>query len=682
MSLEIVNTSPKLKVYDFIVGDKNVVIENTQTGTQAILPLESLDFLELIDGTRSVKQIIAEVFEKTGKIYFDTVIKVIKLLNDIELLEDLGLEFDSISVDKSPRNQSSSIFVRPFYKLMIIKKISFGLNRGILSYLMFAVLVTGACLGINQILNDSFGFEMGNFLKSRFGYSKAIFHYFIITSALLSIRGLYKIIYQLFVCSNVYGIQFRVNFLSVSLDVLDNSIYTLTRKIHAILYFVSANLIFIASAFVFAIIFPKHFLINDVYIIAILLTLNFLDPFRKGDLTNAFHFVYAQDQLESLSPYLKNKTFSGLFKTSGNSNDDLRFAIYSFLAILWAVSFTLFASDLMVYNFPRLLFEIQIGGEVEMINAGLIFLLLTFNFLYLFIDLAHTVLHNIFSPLSRSLIRMKSKGKEITVDEVFQEGALEKIKKDFVLGTLSEKAIRFLLSQSSIKKMKANSNLIVQGDRSKNVYFVLEGEINVSIKEFSTKVKNIVDLRSPCIVGEIALLKEVDRTASVITKTNVTYVEIKPRIFKKLVENELFKDDYERLINRIELSQYISSASLFADFPSEIMHLFVEAGDMVIFPPDQNIVEQDENDKTFYLLLKGSVDIIKDGEKITELHQGDYFGEIALLANSKRTATVRTTEKCLFLFIESDKFWKILINNIDLGIYLEAVTKQRIEGSQ
>ena len=30
-------------------------------------------------------------------------------------------------------------------------------------------------------------------------------------------------------------------------------------------------------------------------------------------------------------------------------------------------------------------------------------------------------------------------------------------------------------------------------------------------------------------------------------------------------------------------------------------------------------------------------------------------------------------------YIESDKFWKILIDNIELGIYLEAITKQRIE---
>jgi CRP-like cAMP-binding protein len=679
MSLKIVNASPKLLEHEFIVGDKSVVIENTQTQNQAILPLECLDFLELIDGTRTVKQIIAEVFDKTGQIYFDTVIKVIKLLDDVNLLEGVDGHVDSISEDKSPHNQPSSIFVRAFQQIMIVKKIDKGLNKGYLSYVLCIIVLAGAYFGIDHIVNGASKFEIGNFLKSRYGYSKAILHYFIIASTLLSIRGLIRALYQFCVCKNIYGIHIRFNLLSLSVDVLDNSVYTLTNKLHAILYFVAGNFSFFTAAFIFELIFPTHFLLNDVYIVAILFTLNHLDPFRKGDLSNAFHFLYAEEQLESLSPYLKNNAFSGIFKTSLDSSEDIRFAIYSFLAIAWAVSFTLFSSDLMVHNFPRLLLEIQVGKSVAMVNAIVLLCLLGFNFLYLFTDLAHTILRNIFSPLMKPFKKMRSKGKRIKDDDVLHAGIVDKLKKDIILGTLSEPALKFLLGQCSVNKVTEGSYLIMQGDKSKNVFFAIEGQLKVNIRESSSQVKEIVELHSPCIVGEIALIKETDRTANVIAKTDVTYVEMPFHVFKTMIEEESYKDDYTRLLKRIELSQFISSASLFADFPNEIMNLFVEAGDMVIFPENQNIVDQGESDKTFYMLLKGSVDIIKDGEKVADLHQGDYFGEIALLANSKRTATVRTTEQCLFLYIESDKFWKILIGNIELGIYLEAITKQRVE---
>src|SRR5215218_7822688 len=45
----------------------------------------------------------------------------------------------------------------------------------------------------------------------------------------------------------------------------------------------------------------------------------------------------------------------------------------------------------------------------------------------------------------------------------------------------------------------------------------------------------------------------------------------------------------------------------------------------------------------FFVIENGTADVIRGGEKIRELGPGDFFGEIALLEEDRRTATVKAT---------------------------------------
>jgi CRP-like cAMP-binding protein len=67
-----------------------------------------------------------------------------------------------------------------------------------------------------------------------------------------------------------------------------------------------------------------------------------------------------------------------------------------------------------------------------------------------------------------------------------------------------------------------------------------------------------------------------------------------------------------------------------------------------VFPPDTNIVRQGEVGDKFYILLDGRADVyIKDATAnevyVNQLQRGQYFGEMALLGNGVRGATVKTS---------------------------------------
>lgn len=78
--------------------------------------------------------------------------------------------------------------------------------------------------------------------------------------------------------------------------------------------------------------------------------------------------------------------------------------------------------------------------------------------------------------------------------------------------------------------------------------------------------------------------------------------------------------------------------------------------------PDDIIIEQDEEAFHFFFIAEGQCEVsLCDHKKsITHipklLNQGDYFGEVALIFDCKRTATVKSTNYCTFARIEKPVF--------------------------
>jgi MFS family permease len=70
----------------------------------------------------------------------------------------------------------------------------------------------------------------------------------------------------------------------------------------------------------------------------------------------------------------------------------------------------------------------------------------------------------------------------------------------------------------------------------------------------------------------------------------------------------------------------------------------------------EEVVRQGEPGDRFYVIDTGSVDVYVDGQLTTRLGPGEYFGEIALLRDTPRTATVRTREDGLLLTLSRDSF--------------------------
>lgn len=659
-------------------GDKNIVVEHVRTHAEVVLPKQHHGILKLLDGKNSIQDISSQLYKSQGQVSFNSIIRTIKLLQELNLLEGVDGEFDDVQDDKCPHDQKPSILNRPVFELKLLGKVT---SRWPTNDLVFYGL--SACLTLLMVFGYTAfkGVDFSQFLKSSNGYEEAFPRLFLISSLLMSIKGMLQGILLLTSVGTFYRPTLRLLPYALVFGVNDSSIYSHLRKKVIITYAALSGFLYLISFSALAWLPPFKNYSSDLAVLAILLTFIDLNPYRRSDLTKIFNFFYAEAQLKNVMPYLKNCTLTGLWKETGaKASDEIRYVIYSVLSLSWAITFALFSFEVTLQAFPHLFFQVQLGQFNSSASAAGIILLLSFLTGYLLIDLTKTIIQNVFSPLLSQMMKVQSKAqtKTYTKDDLSFDLIKENFKLNMFFNHLSESAIDYLIKNSVVKEIKKGSHLIVQGDNNQDVFFLIRGRVEVNVREKTGRVKHVATLGPQAVIGEKSILEDCDRTANVVATEDLVYLELPEKIFSQLFEQKQYSADYEKLINRIQISQFVSSANLFKDFPPEIINMFVESGDLVLFPAGHNVVDEGEQDKTFYLLVKGSVEVHKQGKKVSQLQQGDFFGEIALIANVPRTATVKTVEDSLFLCIEAKDFWNILSENIELAMYLESVGQVRM----
>ena len=113
-------------------------------------------------------------------------------------------------------------------------------------------------------------------------------------------------------------------------------------------------------------------------------------------------------------------------------------------------------------------------------------------------------------------------------------------------------------------------------------------------------------------------------------------------------------------------AQRLKSFPILEDVDDEVLAELAPYFATESFPPNREIVRQNDPGDKFYIIARGEVEVWQQEEKtggsreITRLQDGDFFAESTLLAGFPHTATVRTVTYCTCISLERGHFNRIV----------------------
>jgi MFS family permease len=147
-----------------------------------------------------------------------------------------------------------------------------------------------------------------------------------------------------------------------------------------------------------------------------------------------------------------------------------------------------------------------------------------------------------------------------------------------------------------------------------------------------------------------------------------------------LFGRQVARIDAEAPAPSIDELRILAAVPIFAPLPGGTLeHL---AGRLVPLRLDAEtmVVREGDAGDRFYILAEGEVDVMQDGAVLSQLGPGDYFGEISLIRDIPRTATVVTRTPTVLYALDREDFLAAVTGHPQAAEAAEAVMSARIAG--
>ncbi|KAJ3205661.1 hypothetical protein HDU67_008715 [Dinochytrium kinnereticum] len=232
------------------------------------------------------------------------------------------------------------------------------------------------------------------------------------------------------------------------------------------------------------------------------------------------------------------------------------------------------------------------------------------------------------------------------------------IRGNFLFRACDEEQYVDVVNAMSEKRVSPGEEVIRQGGVGDFFYVVETGSLDVLVSRNGQTPVKVTDYGNGGSFGELALMYNAPRAATVIaTAESVLWALDRVTFRRILMENTSRK--------RRMYESFLEEVPLLVSLEAYERHKIADALESVVFGDGEVVIRQGDLGENFYIIESGEARVSQldsDGveHELPGLERGHYFGELALLTNQPRKATITAVGRLKLATLGKKAFVRLL----------------------
>jgi len=114
------------------------------------------------------------------------------------------------------------------------------------------------------------------------------------------------------------------------------------------------------------------------------------------------------------------------------------------------------------------------------------------------------------------------------------------------------------------------------------------------------------------------------------------------------------------MLRRDAKIELMRTVPLFSQCTKRELGQIASVADLIDVPEGTRLVTEGGRGRDFMIIVEGAAEVRRSGRKINTLSDGDFFGEVAVVIEGPRIASVTTTAPTRLLVVREGAFWSVL----------------------
>jgi cAMP-dependent protein kinase regulator len=250
---------------------------------------------------------------------------------------------------------------------------------------------------------------------------------------------------------------------------------------------------------------------------------------------------------------------------------------------------------------------------------------------------------------------------------------------------LDAAAFLAVMEQLALKSFEPGAPIVTEGEPGTSMFALVEGRVDVVRQLQGGQRRKVASLGEGDFFGEMALLSEGPRLASVVAAERTTVLVLTREQVDRLVQRHPSVGEVLRSFHQERvLANVLRSNPLLASLTPAQREAAVQAFQLQTVPANQTLLTQGQAGEALYLILRGQCRVSHrhpDGHEsqYPVLREGDLFGELSVLLGLPATATVSTYSPCTLLRLDRQSVERHILVQPGVREALSRLSSERLQ---